>query len=682
MRDSNSFVRHFFPVLTAYVILLILVSFSTRADDLSPLKTWKLKTDDTSLTVGVSRNSQLCLYGLSSPGVNWNWFSSPSVFPFLGRAEINGTPRVLVWSYEDATMEKKHGDTLTIRFTCSDPPLELKSVWQARPGQGPVRHTMYIQNNATQTVTIYEQESLEVKAGGPNGTDLRYINDDGSQPDKVGVYCEPVAAELKKALTISPKQDWIPFIDLNANGKMGMYLGWEWSWGRIDLAAEASPGMIVIKAGNGDDFKTDIYPGEIFEVPPAFIGAYKGNVDDGGNSLRQYLFNYSMPALLKKDAGYPKVEFNAFAATGKVQGSWHPTEKKYNPFIDDIAPLGFEEVVIDIGWWSAHGPPGHIVTDAVDWPSGMAAAAKYAHDRGIRFGLYDNQVEDLMTVAGRQNRIDEITFLIKGFGADFYRSDATEGGVISGDFGPERRAHYPQDVGYWSTKGFYEVIDKLYTNIPTFLWENCSCGGTLKDYGAMKRASKIQAQDTYRPLSARQAFYDSSFALHPMQIAALVGSFSDWQASGSVYEFRSASMGAAYWHPDAPNGGNGGPVWSAQQRAEIKKAVTTYKERLRPLIRNGDLYHIFPRPNGVDWDGIEYYDPATHQGAVYIFKPKGQPDSKVIKLNGLEPKCKYKISFEDGSNPGETATGAALMDPGINVTLSGSLASELMFIRK
>jgi len=66
-----------------------------------------------------------------------------------------------------------------------------------------------------------------------------------------------------------------------------------------------------------------------------------------------------------------------FAATGKGQGSWDPTEKKYYPFIDDIAPLGVEEVVIDIGWWSSYGKPkpGHIVTDAVDWPSGMAAAA-------------------------------------------------------------------------------------------------------------------------------------------------------------------------------------------------------------------------------------------------------------------------------------------------------------------
>lgn len=69
-------------------------------------------------------------------------------------------------------------------------------------------------------------------------------------------------------------------------------------------------------------------------------------------------------------------------------------------------------------------------------------------------------------------------------------------------------------------------------------------------------------------------------AVHPMQIAVLCGSWSEWQAAGSVYEFRSSSMGAAYWHPDAPNGWNrGGPVWSASQKALIKDAINTYKTR-------------------------------------------------------------------------------------------------------
>ena len=213
----------------------------------------------------------------------------------------------------------------------------------------------------------------------------------------------------------------------------------------------------------------------------------------------------------------------------------------------------------------------------------MAAAAKYAHDRGLRFGLYDNEPPVFTSESGKQQRISDIEFLLKDLHADFYRSDATAGPVIQGAFGKGHKAHYPEDVLYWATKGFYEVLDTLYARNPTFLWEDCSGGGTIKDFGASRRAAKIQNQDRYYPIDARQSFYDASFVFPPMQLAALVGSWADWQATGSVYEFRSASLGAAYWHPDAPNGGNGGPVWSAQQKAQIKRAVATYKEKLRPL---------------------------------------------------------------------------------------------------
>lgn len=649
----------------------------------SALATWTLSTADTKLTLGVGRDQQLYIYELSSPAAGWNWTSSPSRLPLLSRVDLGGVQYAPHWVYQEAKLDSSDGQKLTIRFTNSKPAMKLKSVWHASPGRGPVRHTMFITNNAGQPMTIYEQETLDLHIVGPKAsTNVWYINDDASLPDKIGVYCDRLTNDYQKTLSItSNAQDWIPYVVVDSNGASGVYLGWEWSNGRIALAADKTPTGLLLKVGNRDDFRTDLSAGETFEVPPGFLGAYAGDIDNGGNSVRRYLFNYNMPAMLKKDAGFPKVEWNAFAPTGKGQGSWDPTEKKYYPFIDDIAPLGFEEVVIDIGWWSSYGKPGHIVTDAVDWPSGMAAAARYAHDRGLRFGLYDNEPPVLTSDGGKKQRISDITFLLTDLHADFYRSDATAGPVIQGSFGKGHRAHYPEDVLYWATKGFYEVLDTLYSQNPTFLWENCSGGGAIKDFGASRRAAKIQNQDRYYPLDARQSFYDASFVFPPMQLAALDGSWAEWQAAGSVYEFRSSSMGAAYWHPDAPNGGNGGPVWSAQQKAQIKRAVATYKEKLRPLIRNADLYHIFPRPDGKHWDGIEYFDPTAKKGVVYLFKSAAGNDTASVKLRGIQADAKYRVSFEDGSNPTVEKSGQELA-AGIDVTLRGQLMSELMFFQE
>jgi hypothetical protein len=54
--------------------------------------------------------------------------------------------------------------------------------------------------------------------------------------------------------------------------------------------------------------------------------------------------------------------------------------------------------------------------------------------------------------------------------------------------------------------------------------------------------------------------------------------------------------------------------WSAEQHAEAVKEINLYKKELRPLIRDASLYHVSPRPDGVRWDGIQYWDPARPLG--------------------------------------------------------------------
>lgn len=681
--------------LLCAILMIILIGCDKR-------KTWTLQTDDTKLVVGLDSDHGFCILELSDPASNWNWTDSPSRFQLMDSVNMDGVSYMMNWVFKSGVLDKD-GTKLNMIFTNAEPDMELRSVWQAREGQGPIRHTMYLKNNTGSTIRIYEQESIFLQASCPeNNTTVWYINDDGSSPDSIGVYTDPLEEGYHRSLRISEDaKDWIPFVVLDANSKYGCYIGWEWSIGRILISRENGNKGTLLKAGNGDDFRTDLFAGETFEVPPAFIGAYTGDIDDCGNSLRKYLFNYSMPDILREDNGFPKVEWNAFAATGKEQGSWDPVESKYYPLIDDIAPLGFEDIVIDVGWWSnvinknpytgeepwtLYKDPFHYNSDPEDWPSGMPAAAAYAKNRGMTFGLYSwIKPEFLLSDSGKDRIISQLTYLCTDLKADFYRSDNIfifSESTIQNAYGNNQRAHYPEDVGYWSTKGYYEVIDSLYKKIPDFYWENCSNGGRIKDYGTLKRAARIQNLDIYFPISARQSFYDASHALHPMQISAMTGSWSGWQATGSVYEFRSSSMGSSVWHPDAPNGGNGGPVWSAKQREEIKRAVSTYKERLRPLIRNGNLYHIFPRPDGIIWDGIEYFDPEVQKGVVYIFKPESDISTMTVKLKGLDPDLEYRLSFEDSTNAEVTLKGAELMKKGISVTLKGQFISELMFIDK
>jgi hypothetical protein len=151
-------------------------------------------------------------------------------------------------------------------------------------------------------------------------------------------------------------------------------------------------------------------------------------------------------------------------------------------------------------------------------------------------------------------------------------------------------------------------------------------------------------------------------------------------AAGMRYAFRSMSMGAPEWFIDAPNGGNGSEPWTQAEKDAVKACVATYKAKLRPLVRAADLYHIFPRPDGRKWDGVEYYDAVAGKGVVYVFKPSAEPATETIRFKGLDAKQRYRVSFEDGTQPSSIRTGAELMDQGLRMTLSGAGVSELVFL--
>jgi len=96
-------------------------------------------------------------------------------------------------------------------------------------------------------------------------------------------------------------------------------------------------------------------------------------------------------------------------------------------------------------------------------------------------------------------------------------------------------------------------------------------------------------------------------------------------------------------------------------------------------VRQADLYHIFPRPDGRNRDGIEYYDPAVGKGVVYLFQPSSETATEAIRFKGLDADRMYRVTFEDGTHPPSVKSAAELMDKGLQVTLEGEEVSELVF---
>jgi alpha-galactosidase len=233
----------------------------------------------------------------------------------------------------------------------------------------------------------------------------------------------------------------------------------------------------------------------------------------------------------------------------------------------------------------------------------------------------------------------------------------------------------PADIANHAARGYYSVYDQLRKEHPNLLFEDCVNGGRTVDFGIVRRTHYISITDTYDPLSNRRAFYDSSFPLPPSMCECYI----EHKPGPSLATFktmlRSGMMGWCTLMCDTG-------AWSAEQHKAATRQIELYKEWIRPLINNGDLFHISTRPDEASWDGMQYFDSKSGKGIVFAFRGATAGEtSHAFKLKRLDRAASYEIWSEDGSVARGQTKGAKLMDEGLRVELSGAGASELIYFQ-
>ena len=122
--------------------------------------------------------------------------------------------------------------------------------------------------------------------------------------------------------------------------------------------------------------------------------------------------------------------------------------------------------------------------------------------------------------------------------------------------------------------------------------------------------------------------------------------------------------------------------WTKEQRDIARHEFEIYKQRIRPLINGGRLYHVSERPDGVHFDGMQYVDPGSGQGVVFAFRGTTGESRHVFKLKGLEPDAEYQLSFEDYGEPVRRVRGSDLLSTGIEVVLPETESSQLVYLSR
>jgi alpha-galactosidase len=690
------------------MLLILMMVAATSCEAAEGL--WRLTTADTQLTVRASATRPVVTELKCTASTN-NWAREEIAVPLMPRIWVGERECATEWTYKQGAYDEKSG-ILTLAFENKEPRLELLSIWRARPGPGPVEHWIELRNLSGQAVTLSHQDSLSLNALVPGGqADLCWINRGaGNASTQGGTFREPLTAKTSLNL-VSNCEDGaspVPWLAVQAGEEEGLYVGWEFSGlGRIQVSAINDGNGLAISLGNLPDFKTDIEAGETFHVPPAFIGCYQGGLDEGAYCLHQWILA-SLRPLMPDGVPDPTLAYNLYLDAGGGKATEDDVLRSA-AFCHD---LGFETFMPDAMWFPECGDWRW---DPARFPNGIKPIEEYVHGHGMRLALWCawtnggvSDYPDALSVRGAAGHPDWFNEDFKPdwqpgpfFGGRICLGshEAKEWGIaktqwlaanhnidyLKHDCGPitntcnkiGHRHHYGVDASYWATVGYYEVQEKLRKAFPNLILENCSGGGHLKDFGAMARTHYTVTTDTLSNLPDRQSIYDSTFAFPPVVLQAYT-----YERAYNVpgddpghFLWRSGMMGA--WQIDPTNT----QIWTEEERESAKRDAQIYKEWIRPILRDAQVHHILPRPDGVHWDGMFYWSPTLKRGTVYIFRPEADEDEKAVVLKGLVAEKEYWVWSEDGSISPGVRTGSEMMGAGLEIRLTKRYSSDLIYLQ-
>lgn len=646
----------------------------------------------------------------------------------------------------EGTANGAETETLRLLFADGKAGLRYTVTCTARTGlEGPFEFTSELKNESGGVVSFSPGCFFEARAAMPATAAWTFKKESGQAEgfdhkgllfEGSGIYVTPMEDGASVTAWVSTFQNfnasgYMPMIYLDSGGKRGVYFALEWSAGRVHAAS--ATGAVRLSADmDGIDalksaFTTKIADGEAFLLPAVYLGAYTGDVDDGSNIFKHWFFACKAPRILRENENEPLTQM----------------DMQIGP---DVGYLGVESVKWDYGWWSddVTVPPWRSLEGSwvcrsrsclntlASYGGSLGSFGRYAASLPVNLTVYVllhdtlDKDGDPTDAYGEFNSVTHPEWfsgrrITDGMGrsADLgdtecvnYLKDALlsffkENRIPTWrtDFEPvcfwsdkeNRHAANGSDTQYWCTRGFLEITDHLYENYDGFRYESCSSGGSMKDLLTATRAVVINCDDSANYLSLRTTFYDSSFCICPAQLQLpcnpdtfCAESAHFWpEISSGQTDLTDAlkDMGFRSMLPGALMFGS----WSGPKDGELQfglgayyaKYYKFYTEKVRPLVREGELYHILPRPDGINWDGVMYADPDSRRetkGIVFLFKPSEKAESSVrVRLRGLYPGTVYRLSFVDGTSEDITAAGGDLTEAGIEVKIGG-IGSEIILI--
>jgi hypothetical protein len=695
----------------------------------------ELSSADTSIAVEAGEHTP-SLRSVSGGGANTWKNRAAEILP--EHVEVRGTRETMAWRLDRAASRFQPKE-IEVVYVADSPRLKATWWWRVRSHNGPIEHGISIRNSSGEPVWLPLLPSLrfdwQIKRDSP--LERFWVEKGADTPSSAGTHFDVLqrgdAWEGFSSTYARPQpnrpREMIPYLlvnDPSGNGQ-GWYIGIEFS-GRTRITLQRDGTSLHGEAGLDPEpgpYRTRVPAGGTFETPTVFLGAFSGGPDGAGNVLRRWVRAVLNNPHVLRDPNYPLMVNNSWGSGMAIE------EALAKRMIEESAQLGLEMFHLDAGWFR---DVGDWRPDLQKFPDGIANLADFAHQNGLKFGLWVDWTQagtsnepgalnvhdpaiqdwliadppkawkhsepfkgitiDLGVPAAKAWAARELERIVTDYKLDMLEHDGYL--IAQGSARSDHPAAPPDpatlkiyedsgflwaqgsnstDVSDHATRAYYDIYQQLRSRHPNLLLEVCDDGGRMVDFGSAAHGDYFSITDTYDPLANRRAFYDASYVLPPAMLESYVENSPAPRIENFRYVLRSGMLG---WFSLMLDAGR----WTGEQREEARREFALYKAKLRPLIREGDLYHVEQRPDGVHWDGMEYFSEELGRGVLYAFRGSAPDESSHhFRLLGLKDSRRYRLTFQDQGRTLERA-GASLLQTGIDVTLNIPLSSELVFFEE
>lgn len=230
--------------------------------------------------------------------------------------------------------------------------------------------------------------------------------------------------------------------------------------------------------------------------------------------------------------------------------------------------------------------------------------------------------------------------------------------------------------------GVYDLMDRLTTDYPHILLENCSGGGARFDPGMLYYSPQIWCSDDTDAIERLKIQHGTSMCYPCSAMGAhvsdcpnhTVGRNTPFKTRGHV-----AMVGTFGYELDVTR-------IPQEDRDAIPAQIEEFN-KFNKLVRTGDHYRIGNMFEDNTWDAWEFVAKDKSEALFEFVQVLARPNerSRRIKLKGLDPEAYY---YEE-SEPDKKISGAALMNAGINIAkmwngdgLYGDFCSKILHFIK